>query len=207
MSDYNATSYTDAPYDLPLSVLIPSKLSLPLYYADRPSILPGVSDMYLSLAAPIVVYWGYSLFFHLLDASGWADRYKLHEPEEVTKRNKVTPAQVIKAVLFQHAVQTAMGLVVLSEEPTYGVDHRRAMVPYASAILWLAQQTLGHRLAFKLLSVHGPEVVQFVYWWLVPALQFFWGSCVSLHSVRQYMTGRAASSSTPGSIFCTGACT
>lgn len=178
----SASSWTDEIYPTPLptaATLVPSPLTyFPIYHTSRPQLLPGVSDLHLSLAVPVVCYWAYSLFWHLLDKSELAvlDKYRIHEPEEVTKRNRVTVPEVIKAVILQHVIQTLLGLAALAEEEP--VDDAVAMLKYARVITAVVVGLVGPRWGHKLLAQYGSEMVQFTYWWGVPILQFLWASYV-----------------------------
>ena len=53
----------------------------PFYHTDRQTILPNVSDDALSVIAPVIAYWVYSLLFHILDCSEWSllDKFRIHE--------------------------------------------------------------------------------------------------------------------------------
>jgi sphinganine C4-monooxygenase len=104
--------------------LDPSRLTL------REPLLPFVSDKSLSLALPIVVYWLYSGFFHVLDMQTWSwlDKFRIHPPEEIAKRNRVTRWDVVKAVFIQQLGQVVVGLIFLSYEPEELVpDHDLAI--------------------------------------------------------------------------------
>ncbi|KAH3682581.1 hypothetical protein WICPIJ_006456 [Wickerhamomyces pijperi] len=90
---------------------------------ERPSLINGISDSNLSLIAPLVAYWGYSLFFHIIDTYQLAEKYRIHPPEEVTKRNKASRLVVLRDVLFQHVIQTLVGWVFsLFDKPEYTGD-------------------------------------------------------------------------------------
>jgi len=173
----------------PFEELVPSKLTyFPFYYADRPSLIPGVSDLHLSLAAPVLAYWLLSLFFHFLESSGLVDSYKIHDSEEMQKRNRVTPTEVVKAVFVQHVIQTVLGLAVLADENGL-IDHRQEMGTYARWVSLVTIKALGGRLGYKVLATYGEQLVQFVYWWAVPLAQFMWASFVL--DTWQYFLHRA----------------
>src|SRR5262249_4028629 len=85
---------------------------------------------YLSLALPIVAYWLYSLFFHFLDMQKWQwlEKYRIHPPEEIAKRNRVTRLQVVRDVLVQQLGQIAVGVIMFYFEPVEFVpDHALAL--------------------------------------------------------------------------------
>jgi len=87
-----------------------------------PSLVPGIPDAYLTLALPIVAYWGVSLLFHLIDQYDLFPQYRLHTPAEVLKRNHVSRWDVFRDVIIQQIVQTIFGLALaaIDEEATVG---------------------------------------------------------------------------------------
>ena len=91
---------------------------LPLYQlTPLPSLLPPIPDKLLTLLLPIVAYWGLSMFFHWIDTNDYFPQYRLHTPAEVTKRNKVSRWEVVRDVVIQQVVQTAVGWVLGMTEP------------------------------------------------------------------------------------------
>ncbi|KAJ7918975.1 sphingosine hydroxylase [Mycena leptocephala] len=79
---------------------------VPWYYSSKPSLVDGVSDHHLALAAPVVL-----------------ERYRIHDSAEVASRNRVSRTAVIWAVIFQQVLQTALGLVWMAHEHTVVPDH------------------------------------------------------------------------------------
>lgn len=74
-----------------------SPLALPFYLVpDRPSLVPGVSDRYLAVGIPVAVYWLLGGLFFWLDHMRFAyfEARRIHESEEVERRNRVTMPQV-----------------------------------------------------------------------------------------------------------------
>jgi sphinganine C4-monooxygenase len=146
---------------------------------------------------PIIAYWSLSLFFHALDISGWKwlDKYKIHESEEVRRKNLVSRTEVVFAVIFQQVIQTLMGLVWLDEEVNSGgyanvvkglqrwerllepsVDRVLAVLGELQALVG-GGDVLGAG-ASGGAAVGGKEevlarIAYFMYWWGVPAFQFF----------------------------------
>jgi len=123
----------------------------------RPPLLPFISDKHLSLALPIIAYWLYSALFHFLDSQTWPflDAYRIHPSEEVTRRNRVSRLQVVRAVLIQQLGQVLVGLVALHTEADEGIpDH-------ALALRQLREKWGCPNLA-------SAEVV---YWFLLPVLR------------------------------------
>lgn len=158
--------------------LVASPSSYPFYYAPRASLLSWISDKDLSLLVPVVVYWAASLVFHLIDVSGlpFFERHRIHEPEEITKRNRVTVKAVIVAVAFQHAIQTALGLYWLDEAEAVKeafADHNAALQRYAVWVSRAAFAALGPKYGTRALRSCGAEVTSWLYWWGVPIVQFF----------------------------------
>ena len=153
----------------------------PLYYSPKASLVSWLPDNLLALAAPIVAYWVLSIFFHIFDMSEWKwlDRFRIHESEEVKARNLVTRTEVVVAVIFQHIVQTAIGLLWVEDKPAGAqVDHLANMVQMAPYLEWVATWILGQEAAAQLLVSRGAEGLYTIYWWAIPATKFFLGMCV-----------------------------
>lgn len=83
----------------------------------KPSLVSFISDAHMALLLPIVVYWTMGLMFHYFNENNLFPQYRLHTPEELEKRNKCSLFEVVKAVLFQHLLQTAAGLALDIIEP------------------------------------------------------------------------------------------
>ncbi|EJU03778.1 hypothetical protein DACRYDRAFT_21225 [Dacryopinax primogenitus] len=179
--------YPFPPYDL-----VPEPVTFPIYYAPRPSVIPGVSDAHLSLAAPVLTYWGYSLIFHIFDTYPeyfpWLDKYRIHDSEEMKSRNLVTKWQVLRAVVFQHAIQTLLGLWWM-EEVKESTNHAAAMRQLAPWVVSLSNLILGPRIARTLLQQYGTSIVEFVYWWAIPTIQLLFATF--LVDTWQYFWHRA----------------
>ncbi|KAF8159747.1 sphingosine hydroxylase [Crassisporium funariophilum] len=145
--------------------------AFPFYYTPKAHLVEGVPDFVLTLAAPVVAYWALSIFFHLLDISGWQwlEKYRLHDSPEVQSRNKVSRTEVVWAVILQQVIQTVVGLIGLSNEAALAVNHADELRRLARSIEPLASALLGDRIRPYLLA----QVADFVYWWGIPVLQFF----------------------------------
>jgi len=72
------------------------------------------------------------------------------------------------AVILQQVIQTALGLISLSDESAHVVNHAQQLRHVASFLDSLAFTTLGERITPYIL-VHAAN---FWYWWGVPMLQF-----------------------------------
>ena len=91
---------------------------LPEYaLSPLPDLLPPIPDKLLTLLLPIVVYWGLSMFFHWIDVNDYFAKYRLHTPAEVLKRNHVSRWEVVRDVVIQQIVQTAVGWLLGMTEP------------------------------------------------------------------------------------------
>ncbi|RLV96003.1 Sphingolipid C4-hydroxylase SUR2 [Spathaspora sp. JA1] len=88
----------------------------------QPNLIQGIPDGIVALIAPIVMYWVYASFFHIIDVYELAEKYRIHPSEEEVARNKVTLREVVIDVIFQHFIQTIVGLVVhyISGTPSTG---------------------------------------------------------------------------------------
>ncbi|KAG0268904.1 hypothetical protein DFQ27_005343 [Actinomortierella ambigua] len=91
-----------------------------------------ISDQSLALLLPIIVYWTYSLLFHWISLKEfpWFEKYRLHDREEET-RNRVELPEVIKAVIIQQIIQTALGfIVVLADDNEMIFDDEASLAKY-----------------------------------------------------------------------------
>ena len=77
-----------------------------------PPLIPGISDLNLSLILPILAYWIGSLIFDYIDGTDFLDRYRQHTSAEELTRNTVTRSQCIKGVMLNQGVQTLLGIVL-----------------------------------------------------------------------------------------------
>lgn len=126
-----------------------------------PRLVPWLSDFHLSLALPVLAYWFMSLTFHLISTYNLFSKYRLHTPEEFKTRNRVTAGEVLRSVILQQTIQTALGLWLGyaleagdycgKEEYDIAVWARRVhqagdAVPYILAVVGIDSRTLGHNL-------------------------------------------------------------
>lgn len=183
----SGTMGTLSPFDAlaggPPYELVPTPLSYPIYYTPRLSLLSWISDKDLSLLTPLVLYWVASGFFEALDKSNLAflDKYRIHEPEEVKRRNRVSAKTVFYAVIVQQVLQTALGYLALDENEAIHEamrDHRIGLQTYGAYISRAAFLLLGPSMGSKALRYAGAEFTSWMYWWGVPILQFIWARCV-----------------------------
>ncbi len=109
MDNLSVPSNSTASYALP---------PLPAYtLSPVKSLLPFISDFYLSLALPVVAYWVVSLFFHYIDIHDVWPHHRLHTPAEILKRNHVSRYEVARDVIIQQIIQTVVGIVLGMTEP------------------------------------------------------------------------------------------
>lgn len=172
-----------------LAALPSLALQYPFYHTEARSLLPGISDLHLSLASPVIVYWAFSIFFHLLDIfpgplGARIRQAKIHDEGEAEGKNRVTMAEVIRAVFVQQALQTGLGLWWMGAEhaPLTAADHLRVIRWYAE-VLVRGARTLGLERAV-LEAGKGRAVgqaAQWCYWWAVPVAQFLLAAWVHFH--------------------------
>ncbi|KAF3398123.1 Sphingolipid C4-hydroxylase sur2 [Penicillium rolfsii] len=209
---------------------------LPTYTLSvREPLLPPIPDNVLSLILPIIAYWGLSMVYHFIDVNGYFEKYRLHTPAEVLKRNKVTRWEVVRDVILQQVIQTIVGYVMTYFDAVEMVGREEYDVAVWATRLRLLQRAIPPTLALvgvdavglaKSVSQNGhtmlagalaggcyPDVVQslildngaeivapaftswelavasFIYWYLVPALQFLLAICVV--DTWQYFLHRA----------------
>lgn len=156
----------------------------PFYFQPQPSVVPGISDKYLSLALPIIIYWVASLFYHALDTLQlpFTEKYRLHESEEVTKRNRVGVTRVIVMVVVQQIIQTVFGVLLLDDdsvglEQTFA-DHPAKILDIAAFLRSTTTELLGVSLepaTTKLLfaSQDALSAAWWLYWWGIPTAQLW----------------------------------
>lgn len=150
-------------------------LKLPFYFAMRQNLFDGVSDTVLALAAPVVAYWTLSLLFHCLDVSGWKwlDKYRIHQSEEVTSRNRATRTEVFWAVVLQHTIQTVLGYAWFAEIPRVSPTAcYNQMAVVAKTLVRVTRIVLGSSTADAFLQHRGSDITHWLYWWGIPAGQF-----------------------------------
>ncbi|CAG8476023.1 15756_t:CDS:2 [Funneliformis mosseae] len=145
-----------------------SQTATPLQHT---SILPFMSDKQLALFVPLVVYWVYSGFYHLISTLEIPlfEKYRLHSVIETETRNKVSQSEVIRAVLLQQFLQTLLGfLLVVVEDEDVMLDDAVEMLVY--------QQILKSILTtfdkWNVLEPFHNSVVKTVYWYLIPFSRF-----------------------------------
>ncbi|KAJ7911915.1 fatty acid hydroxylase superfamily-domain-containing protein [Mycena leptocephala] len=139
----------------------------PWYYSHKPSLIDGVSDTYVALAAPVIAYWTSALMFHYLDTCNWPilKRYRIHESTEVASRNRASRTAVVSVAIIQHLLQTTLGLIGMEERQT-PVNHVQKV---AAIRQWLTLTMVEQgEVADCILS----RMAQWVYWWGIPLLQF-----------------------------------
>jgi sphinganine C4-monooxygenase len=124
----------------------------------RPPIFSFISDKHLSLALPVIAYWLYSGFFHVLDLQTWSwlEKYRIHPPEEITKRNRVTRWEVVRDVLVQQLGQVIVGVIVLHTEADEGIPDHQAAVDRLRLPPW---------------NLPNLASAELVYWFLFPILR------------------------------------
>ncbi|KAK6461833.1 fatty acid hydroxylase superfamily-domain-containing protein [Scheffersomyces coipomensis] len=117
-----------------LDIFVPPKnfseiLSQPKFLIDdiklsiKPSLIPGLPDGILALIAPLVAYWSYASFFHILDVYELAEQYRIHPSQEEESRNKASLHDVIRDVILQHFIQSIVGYFVYLLDPIPQTGH------------------------------------------------------------------------------------
>lgn len=150
----------------------------PLYYRPESSLLSWIPDHLLALLAPVVAYWVASAIFHCIDCAsiGWLEKYRIHPSEEVKSRNLASRMQVLRAVILQHVIQTAMGLWWIDEKPVgEQVNHLAAIASKAPLLVGVLNTLVGEKLGAQLWSASGQTVLYYIYWWGIPCAKIFFG--------------------------------
>jgi sphinganine C4-monooxygenase len=157
---------------------------IPFYYAQGEQFIDGIPDRYITILSPVIVYWVFSFFFHLLDVSGWKciEKYKMHESEEMKSRNLASRSHVIWTVIGVQFVQTVFGFLWMTEERR-GLDHAGTIRGIA-AFLQSLQSWHGGKWERDTLQ----HVAYLAYWWFIPAIQFV--SAMLIFDTWQYFLHR-----------------
>lgn len=123
-------AYLSPPKNLLTILSQPSFLYDKLHLSPRQDLIPGIPDGILALIAPIVAYWTYATFFHIIDVYELAEMYRIHPSEEEVLRNKASLRDVILDVVLQHIIQSIFGLAVykLDTPPRPGQDWEQMWV-------------------------------------------------------------------------------
>ncbi|EEP78095.1 conserved hypothetical protein [Uncinocarpus reesii 1704] len=84
----------------------------PYTLTPRAPLVPPIPDNIAVLILPVIAYWVVSMLFHWIDVNDYFAQYRLHTPEELLKRNHVTRWEVVRDVIVQQIIQTAVGLAM-----------------------------------------------------------------------------------------------
>ncbi|KAL8727703.1 MAG: hypothetical protein Q9166_005876 [cf. Caloplaca sp. 2 TL-2023] len=129
---------------------------LPEYQTTlMPSLLPGISDKLLIVILPIIAYWGLSMLFHWIDTKDYFPQYRLHTPAEVSSRNKVSRYEVVRDVVIQQLIQTAVGWGLGFTEPDDLIGKEEYDIAVWARRIRRAQRAIPGLLALAGLDVAG----------------------------------------------------
>lgn len=139
-----------------ISIDIDSNLSIASGFPPLPSytlspvkpIISFIPDFYLTLVVPVVVYWVFSLFFHFIDTYDIWPQYRIHTPEEILKRNRVSRYDVARDVIIQQIIQTIVAAILNILDPEQTTGREEYDIACWATRLRLAQRMLPQLLAF-----------------------------------------------------------
>ncbi|KEZ42520.1 Fatty acid hydroxylase [Scedosporium apiospermum] len=114
--------------------------------SEVPDLLPYVSDFWLSMILPVIVYWIVSIFFHIVDIYDIWPQYRLHTPEEIVQRNHATRYEVARDVILQQIIQMATGAFLSFSDPPQLTGKEKYDVAVWARRVRLAQRALPHLL-------------------------------------------------------------
>ncbi|KAG0326093.1 hypothetical protein BGZ99_010148 [Dissophora globulifera] len=135
-------------------------------------LLPFISDQSLALLLPLIVYWVYSLFFHWISIQEfpWFEKYRIHDKEEET-RNRVSLREVIKAVIVQQVLQTALGfIVVVADDSEMVFDDELSLARYQ---MWISSALSLAGLQATLSPAIIANMAHVCYYYIESAVRFF----------------------------------
>ncbi|KAM9876632.1 hypothetical protein VD0002_g6251 [Verticillium dahliae] len=113
-----------------------------------PDIVPGIPNFYMFPILPIIIYWILSIFFHIIDTYDVWPQYRLHTPEEITKRNHVSRYEVARDVVVQQFIQIGMALFLDATEAAQMIGSEEYDVAVWATRVRLAQRGLPALLGF-----------------------------------------------------------
>jgi sphinganine C4-monooxygenase len=146
-----ATLFASKPPSANATFSAPDLPPLPAYsLRPMPDLVPGVPDFWLSLIGPVVVYWALSMVFHFIDVYDLFPQYRLHTPEEITKRNHATRYEVARDVIVQQVIQTITGGLLSISDPVQTTGSE----DYDLAV-WATRVRLAQRILPSLLGLLG----------------------------------------------------
>jgi len=122
---------------------------------------PGVPDAAVTLLSPIVAYWAFSLFYHILDTYDLFVEYRLHTPAEVLKRNHVSRYEVLRDVIIQQIIQTIAGAAIAAFDPPETIGKEGYDVAVWAQKIRIAQTYLPSILA--VIGVNAPALGNRIY--------------------------------------------
>jgi sphinganine C4-monooxygenase len=122
---------------------------LPAYtLVQQTDFFSWISDFWLSLVAPVIVYWIISLFFHIIDVCDFFPQYRLHTPEEISSRNRVTRYEVFRDVIIQQVIQVITGAILALTDPPQMIGKEEYDVAVWATRVRLAQRAMPVVLGF-----------------------------------------------------------
>jgi sphinganine C4-monooxygenase len=122
---------------------------LPEYtLSPQPDLVWWFPDFWLNVIGPVIVYWIVSMFFHLIDSFDIFPQYRLHTPEEITKRNHVSRYEVARDVIIQQIIQVSTGAVLALTEPPEMIGREEYDIAVWATRLRLVQRALPGLLGF-----------------------------------------------------------
>lgn len=107
-----------------------------------PDFFPWISDFWLSIVAPHIVYWVISGLFHLIDVFDLFPQYRLHTPEEISQRNLATRWQVARDVILEQVIQMVTAAVLSLTDPVQMTGMENYDVAVWATRIRLAQRSV-----------------------------------------------------------------
>ena len=134
-----------------------ASIATPCTLVPQAPLVDGISDNFLAIVLPTIVYAVAGGFFHLLDVYNLFSQYRIHPSEDELKRNRVTKWQVLQAVVRYHVMQISIGLLLSlgNEPPMVGdesckinriasvISHARNFIPTALAAVGIDAKGLA----------------------------------------------------------------
>ncbi|PHH67623.1 hypothetical protein CDD82_1268 [Ophiocordyceps australis] len=152
----------------------------------RASLVPGVSDQTLSLAAPVVAHWLTSAFYEIIHRFGFFEKYRIHSSQEEGKKNVVGRLECLRGVLTIQIMQTALGVAIgaFSQEDVAGPQDGDMLawegrVQGAGQVIDDLLSTCGLNVGLSCQVEVQRLVSKIIYHCLIPVLRFFVALCLA----------------------------
>ena len=169
----------------PINIKFDPRLLWGLHYLDsevppvvhltpKPPLIDGIPDGIVAIIAPVVAYWVFSMFFHLLDTFELAEKYRIHSNEAEKEENQATRIEVLREVLLQHVIQSIVAYIAYKYDPVpmTGFEHNEIWKLKRSIFKFLRSHNIDPE---RLAPIINNKTIPFFYKYGISAIKLFLG--------------------------------